>query len=85
MTSLHMVDRLIMLSRMWVIQVDIGRRLGVFALRLDESGLKVDDVLAQRVILRLDRLVIVLQCMQFPNLFLELLNVSFLALSKGSL
>jgi hypothetical protein len=54
-------------------------------LRLDEPGLQVDDVLAQRVVLRLDGLIIILQIVQISDLLLELLDISLLALSKGTL
>jgi len=68
-----------------VAEVDVRWWLRVFALGLDEPRLEMNDVLAQRIVLRLDRLVIVLQSVQFPHLLLELLDVSLLALSKGSL
>ncbi len=76
---------MLLMPRVRVAQVDVGGRLWVFALGLDESGLEVDNIFAQRVVLRLYRLVIVLQGVELPNLLLELLDVSFLALSKGSL
>ena len=82
--SLQMIEVLLM-TGVRMSQVDVGGRLRVFALGLDESRLEVDDVLAQRIIFGLDRLVIVLQRVQLPHLLLELLDVSFLALSKGSL
>ena len=69
----------------WVVQNHIWWWLWVFALRLDEPGLQVDDVLAQRVVLRLDGLVIILQIVQISDLLLELLDISLLALSKGTL
>lgn len=79
--SLQMIEVLLMAS-MRMGQVDVRGWLRVFALRLDESRLEVDNVLPQRVVLRLDRLVIVLQRVQLSNLLLELLDVSLLALSK---
>ena len=82
--SLYVVHML-MLSRVRVAEVDVRWWLRVFALGLDEPRLKMNNVLAQRIVLRLDRLVIVLQSVQFPHLLLELLDVSLLALSKGSL
>jgi hypothetical protein len=66
-------------------EVDIRRGLRVVALGLDETRLQVDDVLAQRVVLGLDGLVVVLEGVQLPHLLLELLDVSFLALAKGTL
>lgn len=66
-------------------EVDIRRGLRVVALGLDEARLQVDDVLAQRVVLGLDGLVVVLEGVQLPHLLLELLDVSFLALAKGTL
>jgi hypothetical protein len=76
---------MLFMSRMRMVQVDVWGRLRVFTLRLDESRLQVDNVLAQRVIFRLNRLIIIFQRMQFTDLLLELLDVSLLALSKGSL
>jgi len=69
----------------WVVQDNIWWWLRVFALRFDEPGLQMDDILAQRVVLRLDGLVIILQIVQIADLLLELLDISFLALSKGAL
>ena len=76
---------MLLMASMRMGQVDVWRRLRVFALGLDEARLQMDYVLAQRVVLRLDGLVIVLQRMQLPNLLLELLNVSLFTLSKCSL
>lgn len=58
--SLHVLQ-VLMLSLLRVVEVDVWWWLRVFALRLDETRLKVNDVLAQRIVLCLDRLVIVLQ------------------------
>lgn len=69
----------------WVVENDIGWWLRVLALGLDEPGLEVDDVLAQRIVLCLDSLVVILQIVQIPDLLLELLDISFLALTKGTL
>jgi hypothetical protein len=80
MKMLHVV-----LSNVREGEVDIRRGLRVVALGLDEARLQVDDVLAQRVVLGLDGLVVVLEGVQLPHLLLELLDVSFLALAKGTL
>jgi hypothetical protein len=80
MEMLHVV-----LSNVREGEVDIRRGLRVVALGLDEARLQVDDVLAQRVVLGLDGLVVVLEGVQLPHLLLELLDVSFLALAKGTL
>ena len=66
-------------------EVDVGWWLRVLALRLDQTRLEMDDVFPQRIILRLNCLVVVLQRMQFSDLLLEFLDVSFLSLSECSL
>jgi len=66
-------------------EVDVGWWLRVLALRLDQTRLEMDDVFPQLVILRLDCLVVVLQRMQFSDLLLEFLDISFLSLSECSL
>ena len=75
----------LLLSGVWMAQVDVRGRLGEFALRLDEARLQVDDVLAQGVVLGLDGLVVVLEGVQLTHLLLKLLDVSFLALAECSL
>ena len=80
-----MLHMLRIMSLLWVGQVDIGRWLWVVALRLDESGLEMDDIFAQRVVLGLDLLVVVLQRVQIANLLLEFLDISFFPLTKCSL
>jgi hypothetical protein len=75
----------VLLSSVRVGQVDIWWWLREVALRLDEPRLQMDDVLAHRVVLRLYSLEIVLQRVQLPHLLFELLNISLLALSKGTL
>lgn len=82
--TLHMFH-MFMLTGYRMVQVDIWWGLRIFALRFDEARLKVDDILAQRIVLRLNRLVIVLQRVKISNLLLELLNISFFTLSEGSL
>lgn len=49
------------MSGMGMAKVDVGWWLRIVALRLDEARLEMDDVLPQRIILRLDRFKIVLQ------------------------
>ena len=68
-----------------MIEIDVRRGLREFAMRLDEARLEMNDIFAQRVILRLNRLVVILQRMQLPNLLLEFLDISFFALSEGTL
>ena len=75
----------VLVTGMRVVEIDICWGWWVFSLGLYEARLKMDDVLPQRVVLRLDGLVIVFQSMQFPNLLLELLDISFFALSKCTL
>ncbi len=74
--------RRLLVSLVRMREVDIGRWLGVFALRLDEPRLEMDDILAQRIVLGLDLLVALLQRVQIAHLLLELLNIPFLALTK---
>lgn len=50
-----------LVSSLGMAKVDVGWRLRIVALRLDEARLEMDDVLPQRIILRLDRFKIVLQ------------------------
>lgn len=66
-------------------KVDVGWWLRILALRLDEPGLEMDDVLAQAVVLRLDGLVVLFQGVKLTNLLLKLLDITFLTLPKCSL
>ena len=54
-------------SSMGMAQIDVGGWLRIVALRLDEVRLQVDDIFPQRIVLRLDRLEIVLQIMQLSH------------------
>jgi hypothetical protein len=66
-------------------EVDVGRRLRELAVGLDEARLQVDDVFAQRVVLGLDGLVVLLEGVELADLLLELLDVAFFALAEGPL
>ena len=74
-----------LVSSLGMAKVDVGWRLRIVALRLDEARLEMDDVLPQRIILRLDRFKIVLQIVQLSDLLLKLLDISFLSLSERTL
>lgn len=66
-------------------ETDVGWWLRVLALGLEEAGLEVDDVFTQRVVLSLDGLVVLLQRVHLADLLLQLLDISLLALAKGTL
>lgn len=66
-------------------EVDVGWWLRVVALRLDKTRLQMNDVLPQRIVLRLDGLEVVLQIVQLSDLLLQLLDISFLSLSECTL
>lgn len=68
-----------------VCEVDVGGRLGVVALGLDQARLEVDNVFAEGVVLSLDGLEVVFEGVEFADLLLELLDVSFFPLAKGTL
>jgi hypothetical protein len=55
------------------------------ALRLQESRLEIDDVVAELVVLGLHRLEVFAQDLVVAHLFLELLDIALLSLSKCSL
>jgi len=57
----------VFVSSMGMAQIDVGGWLRIVALRLDEVRLQVDDIFPQRIVLRLDRLEIVLQIMQLSH------------------
>lgn len=69
----------------WMAEVDVRGGLREFAMGFDEARLEMNDIFAQRIILRLDGLVIILQRMQLSNLLFQFLDVSFFALAEGSL
>ena len=55
------------------------------ALDLDQTRLKVDDVVSELVVLRLQRLVELAQLLKLLDLVLELLDVLLFALAEGTL
>ena len=68
-----------------LLEGNIARRLREVALRLDEAGLQVDDVVAQLVVLGLDGFVVLVQQVVVADLLLEFLDVAFFALAERSL
>ena len=66
-------------------EVDVARGLGEFALGLEEAGLKVDDVVAELVVLGLEGFEVFAEQVIVADLLLEFLDVAFFALSEGSL
>ena len=67
------------------VEVDAGGCGWDFALGLEEARLQVDDVVAQLVVLRLERLIELAQLLKLLDLILELLNVLLLAFAEGAL
>ena len=45
----------------------------------------MDDIFAQRIVLGLDRFVVVFKCVEFADLLFEFLDVAFLALAERAL
>lgn len=66
-------------------QVDVWWRLWVLAVRLDKAGLQVNDVFSERVVFRLDGLVVFFELVQGADLLFELFDVAFFALAEGAL
>ena len=66
-------------------QVDVGGELGDFTLRFEKTRLQVDDVFAQLVVLADQGLDLLLEGVDVLDLFLELADVSFLALAECAL
>ena len=66
-------------------QVDVTGKLRDFVLGIDQSRLEVDDVFAQLVIFGLDRLEVLGEHLVVLDLFFELANVAFFALSECAL
>lgn len=56
-----------------------------FALRLEQPGLQVDDVVAQLVVFRLHRLEVFAQDLIVSHLLFELLDIALFPLPKRSL
>ena len=67
------------------VEVYAGRGRRYLALRLEQSRLQVDDVVAQLVVFRLQRLVQLAQLLKLLDLVLELLDVLLLALAECAL
>ena len=72
-------------SGLRVREVDVGWRVGVFLLVIDESRLEMDDVFPQRVVFGLDGFVVFLEYMVFAHLLLKLFDVAFFALTECAL
>jgi hypothetical protein len=66
-------------------QVDVCWQLGDFALGFQEAGLQVDDVLAELIVLAGQLLHCVFEGFDVLDFFLELADVSFLALTECTL
>ena len=75
-----MVHRSLLLGK-----VDVRRRLGYFALGLDQTALQCDDVVAQAVIFVLQGLVVIGQIGIVAHLLFEGFDVAFFALAEGTL
>lgn len=65
--------------------LNIRWRLGKFALRLDEAGLKTDDIIAQLVVFRLDSIVPFIEDVVVLYLCFKVLDVVLFPLSKRTL
>jgi hypothetical protein len=70
---------------MWSVQIDAGGGRWDLALSLEQTRLQVDDVVAQLVVLGLERLVQFAKLLELLDLILELFNVLFFALTEGAL
>jgi hypothetical protein len=66
-------------------EVNIGWKFGDFALGLEETGLQVDDVLAELIVLAYQRLNLILQGLDVLDFFLKLTDICLLALTEGAL
>lgn len=66
-------------------EVDVSWELRDFALGIEQSGLQIDDVLSELVVLGLEGLVVIRDVLELLHLLLELAYVRFLALSECSL
>jgi hypothetical protein len=73
------------LSGAGLAQIDVGGKLGDFTLGFEKTGLQIDDVFAQLVILTHQRLDLILEGVDVLNLFLEFTDVGFLALAECAL
>lgn len=65
--------------------LNIRWRLGKFALRFDEAGLKTDDIIAQLVVFRLDSIVPFIEDVVVLYLSFKVLDVVLFPLSKRTL
>merc|ERR1712070_438314 len=66
-------------------KIDMRRRWRNVRVRFQKARLKVQNVLAQLIILVLQRSEVLLHVLEIFDLLFELLNVAFLPLSKGTL
>jgi hypothetical protein len=69
----------------WAVEVDTCWRRWYLALGLEQTRLEIDDVVAQLVVLRLERLVELEELLELLDLVLELLDILLLALTEGAL
>jgi hypothetical protein len=67
------------------VEVDTRWRRWYLALGLEQTRLEIDDVVAQLVVLRLQRLVELEELLELLDLVLELLDVLFFTLTEGAL
>lgn len=58
----------VLLTFMRMVQIDVGWWLRVFALRLDETRLKVDYVFSERIVFALNRFEVILQRVKISDL-----------------
>lgn len=66
-------------------QVDVWRWWGIFAQRIQHSGLQMENVIPESIVLGLHNLERVLQVAEFAYLLFKLLDISLLTLAERSL
>ena len=77
---------MLLLSRVAGVEtIDIGRRLREISLRFDQARLKIDDVVAELVVLGLNGFIVFVQNGVVADLLFEFLDVAFFALAECSL
>ena len=70
----------------WITWMEtLNGRLWIFALRLNQAGLKVDDVVAKLIVFGLKGFEVAAQYIIITDLFLELLDIALFALPEGPL
>lgn len=69
----------------WLAQVDVSWELGHLALGFQKSRLKIDNILAQLIVLCLQRLESLRHSIKLLHLLLQFANVTFFSLAECSL